>query len=335
MRRNSGQTMMTIIAGVAAVTALTYVVTGRIKGNLSAQANLRTASIASGLETRFRAATLSSASLAKTRAANTALAQCVSATNPHCPPVGSAPQSIQLETASGATLIPKPSSATAPVYVNDAGVGCTPGADATCRWLVSAKFTPKDAAGKVVTLIVTVGLDTAAKKGEPMTAAKEIRMDVPQALFTSPNYAGCGQCNVSTEVMSGLKPDGCPLCVPNPLLAYFQNYPCGTTQAAHGLNFPTMTNSCLDLAAAAPPSGGPPATPPPATVIPPATSTPPASTPPAAPCGMYKHGIFIPGVCCPMKSYVCKNGESIGLSEVQHCHPEKVCNDGSPAMPVY
>lgn len=269
-----GLSLISVVMALSAVAGLSVVVVSLVESTQHSQANLALANTLTDLESRFRAAALSSAALIQTKAANPTLANCVDDT-PACTTVG-AEQDLELHAASGAILVPR--SGGAPVYVNDNGVPCARNADSNCQWRVSAKYVPKDAAGQVIEIRVNVAWEkplVGADKIE-VTAMKgrALSIEAPKALFSDAGTSGtCGSCDGINTVISGLDATGCPKCVANPLTPLLAPHVCPAGSAIQSIDMKTHAVTCIALptAAAAP---SPPAVTPPSTAV---TPTPPAT----------------------------------------------------------
>lgn len=200
--------MMQVMIASVAVAGLATLIGSMMKGLNKAQSTVRLANVATDLESRHRAAVLSSRALYNSRTSpnNSELASCFTA---GCTLGTAAP--FELLDSAGNVLVPKAQ----PAYVNDAGNVCNRLTDGpTCQWRVTATYTPK-CSGACTTpssydLKMTIDWEKSVGATENFAfRTKEIAMATAKEMFVAPPTTT--QCNLG-EVMTGLNPDGTPNC---------------------------------------------------------------------------------------------------------------------------
>lgn len=227
----NGMSITQVLIAAAAVGALGLVVASMMNNLNKTQANVRLANIATDLESRHRAATLSSRALYNSRMSpsNAALAACFST---GCPLGASA--DFELVDAGGVVLVPK----SQPAFVNDAGAVCSPSAsDLSCQWKVTASYTPKcsGACATPSSYDLKMTISWAAPPSSTLQFVmrpKEIQTAVAREMFNPPS--GTSQCNPGEMVM-GIGSDGTIQCaspIPSGAVMAFNLSACPTGWSA-------------------------------------------------------------------------------------------------------
>lgn len=249
--RRAGLSLVELMMGAAAAAGLVLLVARVVQDSTKSQADLGFVGTATELESRFRAATLSSSALVKTKNANMDMADCVAMSKPQCQAVGEL-EDFELRSAADKVLVPSPPADGVPVYVNDNGDACNHATEAGCRWRVSAQYTPRDAKGQIVALTMKIDwekpLVPVGNTESVVMKTRTVNADVPKVLFA--DAAGDGSCDVcdpNYQIISAMNESGCPVCVPNPLLPMLQDYVCGPNQVLESVDILNQNKKCVDL----------------------------------------------------------------------------------------
>lgn len=213
MNRSAGMSLVQVLMAAVAVAGLGLVVSSMMTNLNRTQKIVSTLNVASDLETRFRAVTLSSRALANIRVANPELAKCFDVVG--CPATSS--QDIELRDAANNVLIPRPSAPSGEIIMDDGGSVCVPSASQpSCRWRASASIQPLDCTApgcQPTSFDLTMELKPRSViPGETPLAPRVVRakalpremfMGVPALTLTCPDE----------QMMKGIKADGTPDCV--------------------------------------------------------------------------------------------------------------------------
>ncbi|MBS1983221.1 MAG: hypothetical protein JST16_03535 [Bdellovibrionales bacterium] len=204
-----------VLIATAAVGGLGVVVASLMNNLNRTHKTVSILNVASDLETRFRAVTLSSRALSNTRAANPGFATCFDAAT-GCSSNG--PQPIELRDAANNILIPRPSTSGGSVTVDDGGSLCTPSpSNPGCRWSAVSEIQPLGCSApgchpQSFDLVSEIRpLESALKMGTPLAPRRIQAKAVPKEMFmgASSSTLSCP----AGQVMKGLLLDGTPDCV--------------------------------------------------------------------------------------------------------------------------